>query len=179
MIVPPFEHNIYTNPHYYYDASTSADKTTQEWLDTQIQLNGTPIDPLKITLQFQIDHNVFYSIYLGKEIKTYRDLVYATYDFYMKEAIDMEFTEAHELPINCGYWYFYLDIIGCYLAGFEIKNNNTIQICARPQKTKPTKTVEKIVPSYLCKKCYHLHISERTHCNRCKTALTPENRIHY
>ena len=186
MIRIPLEHNIYTNPLYYFDKA-SDNLNFNQWLDTKI----FPDNLDKINIQFPIINNHFYLNYWTETpIETHRDLLFSIYDFYFKCEIDQDYAGEHNLPIQSGYWFFYLDITGCYLDGFDKIDKNTLKIYTKSLQSIPNVSIpipnivvkniqtDKSIKekSYLCKKCYYLNVIERTKCPRCKTVLTKENR---
>jgi len=176
---PPFEHNIYLNPQYYYDFSISSNKEIQEWLDKPIKFKENLIDSSNITVYFETWNKNYYPILAKTEIKTFRELLFFCYKFYLKHEIDKDFVLKKKMPIETGYWFFYLDLTGCFLDKIEISDINHIFVHLKSPKGAPNKpTNPDIVDtrSYLCKQCYTLHIKDLKKCPKCNCYLIMENR---
>ena len=119
--------NLYfLNPFYYYTPESN-NKLIQSWLDQKIFAKPQKLGITNIL--FPLENGVYYQNYWTETpIITNRDLLLNIYEFYFKCEIDGDFTSENNLSIHSGYWFFFLDISGWMLEGYEIIDDNSIKI---------------------------------------------------
>lgn len=183
LIKIPAYYNIYLNPEYYFDQSTHSDNL-QKWLDQPITFKGQSIDLVNTILHFPLPSDNFYPYHPTIPLKTNLDILLACNEFYFETEIDWEYAHFNKLPIETGYWYFYLDITGSLLTGFEVRDTDEIIINLSKETDKISQSLNstneiKIKPGhcFLCKKCYHCNLPDKLNkrCSGCKTILIPDN----